>query len=155
MELQNGLGLGRDFKEIWFQPPAMNRDTFCSGPHPTWPWSLPGMGGTHNFSGHFVPEPHNLRVKNNFLISYLDLLSVWSHFPLVLPLCALANTLHQKNLQLGNPWQPFFLKNIFTDFLPGKMSFLIYNLRELDITETPWLWPEPRVRGRKGEISSN
>lgn len=120
MELQNGLGLGRDFKEIWFQPPAMNRDTFCSGPHPTWPWSLPGMGGTHNFSGHFVPEPHNLRVKNNFLISYLDLLSVWSHFPLVLPLCALANTLHAEELTIRKPLATIFSEEYFHWFSSRK-----------------------------------
>lgn len=35
------------------------------------------------------------------------------------------------------------------------MSFLIYSLRELDITKTPWpSRPEPRERGRMGESSS-
>lgn len=32
----------------------------------------------------------------------------------------------------------------------------MYNLRQLDITETPWpSRPEPRVRDREGESSSN
>ena len=80
-ELQNHrmVWVGRDLKAHPVPPRAVGRaatqQLSCPGLHPTWPWAPPGMGH-HSFSGQLCQRLTAIRVKNFFLTSLLDFLSL-------------------------------------------------------------------------------
>ena len=55
--------------------PTFNTSPGCPGPHPTWPWTPPGMdGGIHNLSGQLFQHLTTPIIKNFPLTSNLNLL---------------------------------------------------------------------------------
>ena len=64
-------------KTIYFQPLLRAglppTSSGCPGPHPTWPWALPGMMGHHSFSGQLCQRLTAIWGKNFHLTSNLNL----------------------------------------------------------------------------------